>query len=479
MTRTECNTFILRNPVFDIFSKNLSRTFILFLSEMAAVEGRMLKNAWRAPEDVFGSGEKSLKSQIQTQTMPYDFSIDIWNQACAIVDDVLDIILTELQTQTQKSFEGLTIDKRFIRQASARQGLKIEFPDEFDAIVPFKLSDRLQIQEVRLQDSSGQVVPGQMRLRILNNADLNILVPRLNRLGVFEMDQGTCFINTRVLQEQVFKSLMDKTLSITRDILMRKGYTVTRGSRPPTMNINISSTLPFAIDVDFVPSLDLGHEAVTIPESVTTHPGSIKFDFPRFGLMKWVNKDNPHIRDGDKHFIWRNCSSSYERYMFDICLGNRERLYIVTSCRVMKAVVKALRKKQNHAANLLTSYHLKTVAMYCILLLTVPSVAPPDLHLGGVRDALGYFLKFLKTIFEKETLPEFFLGNEYLDKIFPKSYFANVHRKYNLFHKENPRQVEAAKYCFGEMEKALDGCYTYGNVRESVIRCFENRILKM
>jgi hypothetical protein len=246
------------------------------------------------------------------------------------------------------------------------------------------------------------------------------------------------------------------------------------------MNINISSsTLPFAIDVDFVPGLDLGHEAVTIPESVTTHPCAIRIDFPRFGLMKWVNKENPHIREVDKQFIWRNCSSSYERYMFDMCLGNRERLYIVTACRVMKAVVKTLRKRQNHAANLLTSYHLKTIAMFCILLLTVPSVAPRDLHLGGVRDALGYFLKFLKIAFEKKTLPEFFLGNEYLDKIFPDSYFANVHRKYNLFLKENPQQVESAKYCFGDMERALNGCYTYDNVKESVIRCFENRMLRM
>ncbi|XP_061171926.1 uncharacterized protein LOC133181433 [Saccostrea echinata] len=443
-----------------------------------AGEGRLLKNAWKAPEDVFGPSEKSLKSQIQAQTMRYDFSSEEWNQACAVVDDVLDIILVELQNQSQRSFEGLTIDKRFIRQAGARQGLKIEIPDEFDAVVPFKLPG-LQIQEVRLKNNNGQLIPGQMRLRIINSDDLKIIVPRLNRLGAFQMDQGTCFINTRVLQEQVFKSLMDKTLFASHDTLMRKGYSVTRGSRPPTMNITISSRLPFHIDVDFVPGLDLGREAVMIPESVTTHPGSIRIDFPRFGLMKWVNKENPHISERDKDFIWRNCSSSYERYMFDMCLGNRERLYIVTSCRVMKALVKVLRKRQNHAANLLTSYHLKTVAMYCILLLTVPTVAPPDLHISGVREALGYFLKFLKLVFKKEILPEFFLGNEYLDRIFPDSYFANEHRKYNLFQKENPQQVEAAKYCFGEMEQTLTGCYSYENVRETVVNRFENRVLRM
>ena len=428
--------------------------------------------------DSFGAGERSLKSQIQTQTMQYDFSEPVWNQACTVVDDVLGIILSELRNQADRLFENLKIDVKFIRQASARQGLKIENPDEFDAIVPFAIKG-LDIQEVRLQDSNGQIIPGQMRLRVLNQSDLNQKFPRMHRLGVFQMDQGTCFINTRVLQEQVFKSLMDKTLSIIRDDLMRRGYNVTRSSRPPTMNISISSHLPFDIDVDLVPGLELKQEAVIIPDTVTTHPGSIRIAFPRFGLMKWVSRENPRIREQDKDFIWRNCSSSYERYLFDMCLGNRERLYIITACRVMKAVVKTLRKRQNHAANLLTSYHLKTVAMYCIMLLTVPSIAPPGFHLGGVREALGYFLRFLKVIFQKETLPEFFLGNEYLGKIFPDSYFANVHRKYNLFDKENPRQVEAAKHCFGAMESLLDGCYTYGSLNEAVISCFENRVLRM
>lgn len=431
--------------------------------------------------DVFGPGEKSIKSQIQSQTMDYEFSADLWEQACAVVDEVLDIILSELKTQAQKMSENLEIDVRFIRQASARQGLKIVAPDEFDAIVPFKLKG-LDLKEVRLKDTDGKVLPGQMRMSVKNPSAKSVLTelfPRLYTLGVFQMDQGTWLINTKLLQEKVFKSLMDKTLSITEDSLKRKGYNVTRGSRPPTMNIKIFSNLQFPIDVDFVPGLYLEDEAVMIPDSVTTHPGSIRMNFPRFGLMKWISKENPRMREQDKDVIWRNCSSSYERYMFDMCLNNRERLYIVTACRIMKAVVKTLRKRQNHAANLLTSYHLKTIAMYCIEFLTVPTVAPPDFHLGGVREALGYFLKFLKLVFDKETLPEFFLGNEYLGKIFPDSYFANEHRKYNLFAKENPRQVEAAKYGFGGMEAILEGCYTYASLNESVIRCFENRVLRM
>lgn len=187
------------------------------------------------------------------------------------------------------------------------------------------------------------------------------------------------------------KSLMDKTLSATEGSLKRKEYVVTRGSRPPTINIKITSNKLFDIDVDLVPGLDLGDEVVIIPDSITTNPEFNKKIFQRFGLMKWISKEHPCIREEDKDVIWRNCSSSYERYMFDICFENRERLYIITACRVMKAVVKSLRKNQNHAANLLTSYHLKTIAMYCIQHLTVPTIAPPNYHLWGVREALGVF----------------------------------------------------------------------------------------
>ena len=171
---------------------------------MAGGEGRHLSNAWRFPVDSFGAGERSLKSQIQTQTMQYDFSESVWNQACTVVDDVLGIILSELRNQADCLFDYLKIDVKFIRQASARQGLKIEKPDEFDAIVPFAI-EGLDIQEVRLQDSNGQIIPGQMRLRVLNQSDLNQKFPRMHSLGVFKMDQGTCFINTRALQEQVFQ----------------------------------------------------------------------------------------------------------------------------------------------------------------------------------------------------------------------------------------------------------------------------------
>lgn len=146
----------------------------------------------------------------------------------------------------------------------------------------------------------------------------------------------------------------------------------------------------------------------------------------------------------------------------------------------MKTLVKGLRERPNQAAVLLSSYHLKTVAMYCILLLTVPTkLTSPGYRLSGVREALGYFLSFLKSALEKECLPDFFLGNEHLDKIFPGSYFSNIRIKYNLFVKENPELVEAAKFGFPELESFLAGCFDAGNLNPKVVNFFRDRVLNM
>lgn len=84
-------------------------------------------------------------------------------------------------------------------------------------------------------------------------------------------------------------------------------------------------------------------------------------------------------------------------------------------------------------------YYFKMIVMYCIEFLIVLIVVFFDFYFGGVCEVFGYFLKFLKLVFDKEILLEFFLGNEYLEKIFLDFYFVNEYRKYNLFVKENFR----------------------------------------
>ena len=253
----------------------------------------------------------------------------------------------------------------------------------------------------------------------------------------------------------------------------------TRGSRPPTIDLRIEDDVEGIINVDFVPALILSQETIRIPGNVLSFIDT-PIMFLRYGLMKWVNKENTNIDEEDKNFIWRSCSSSYERFMFDLCDGNDERSYIRTACRVMKALVKQLRTRPNQAAVLLSSYHLKTIAMYCILLLTVPSeLTSHSAPLNGVREALGYFLTFLELVLERECLPDFFLGNEYLDKIFPGSYFSNIHIKYNLFDKEDPTKVQAAKFGFQEMITILSGCFEVGNLNGRVIHFFSEKTLRI
>lgn len=466
-------------PTFILIIPGIDKVFIS--SDMAAAEWGVSLNTWRYPDDVFGPGEEMLKLKLKTQIGRYEFPLQEWKKACFVADDVLRIILTELRNQANKNFEGLVIDSDILRQGSARQGLKIAAPDEFDAVVLFQI-EGLVLQEVRLADSFGQILPGQIRLRVMNDKELASMLPGLVKVGVFEMVQGICLINTKVFQEQVLKSLMDKSLTALAVVNQPTNvYNVTRASMPPTMQLTVhgstSSPMPFKLNVDFVPALMLGREGISIPRSVVFSSDHLTL-FPRFCVMKWINKENVDISTKDKEFIWRNSSSSYENCMFGLCLENPERQYIMTSCRVMKALVMQLKRRQNHAANLLTSYHLKTISMYCILLLTIPSVAPPGFHLSGVREALGYFLAILKSVLENEFLPHFFLGNEYLDRLFPGSSFTNIHVKYNLFSRINSRNVEAAKFGYPVLVQELDGCFENRNMNASVINTFENRVLR-
>lgn len=447
---------------------------------MAAVSNQFRSNSWLYPDDHFAPGEHNLKFQLRDKIgIPWDFSKYDWERGCSVADAVLRMILDELRNQARLYFEGLEIHSDYIRQASARQGMKIIAPTEFDAVIPFEIKG-LKLKEIRLRDISDQYLPGQIRLRVVDVAQIEKF-PGLRRAGVFGMKFGTCLIDTKALQEQVFKSLMDKAFHALSSIPnATTTYNVTRGSRPPTMDLKIKDDILEYINVDFVPGYILNNEKISIPGAVVSSLEETPVVFPRYGLMKWINKENNNIDENDKTFIWRSCSSSYERFMFDLCVVSEERCYIRTASRVMKVLVFRLRGRQNQAANLLSSYHLKTVAMYCIFLLTVPTkLTSPGYRLSGVREALGYFLSFLKSVLEKKVLPDFFLGNEYLDKIFPGSYFSKIHIKYNLFDKENPALVEQAKFGFPEFERVLSGCFDAGNLNPKVVNFFRDKTLNM
>lgn len=102
---------------------------------MAAVTEMFYSNRWVYPEDYFASNEQNLKLQLTKRIgISWDFSLCVWERGCSVADDVLRIILNELRNQACLHFEGLEIHSDFIRQASARQGMKIILPDEFDLL---------------------------------------------------------------------------------------------------------------------------------------------------------------------------------------------------------------------------------------------------------------------------------------------------------------------------------------------------------
>lgn len=174
------------------------------------------------------------------------------------------------------------------------------------------------------------------------------------------MNPGICFINAKALQEQVFKSLIDKTFYVQslvpKPLNTAPIYQVARESRPPTIVLKIQDDIFGSVNVDFVPALVLDTEIISIPRGVLSPFEDTPVLFQRFGLMKYINKDkeNQHIDKTERNLIWRSCASSYEKFMFDLCVVSEERCYIRTACRVMKTLVKILKQHQNQAAVLLS-----------------------------------------------------------------------------------------------------------------------------
>ena len=156
--------------------------------------------------------------------------------------------MKHLRNQAKQLYEGLEILTVYIRQASARQGLKVDQPD---VLVPFEIQG-LHLKEVSVTDISDRLLPGQIRLCVQDVAQLE-MYPSLDSENVFDKKSGRCFINAKVLQEYVFKSVLDTVLdkmtsvsydypslyfflSNTCTIELREIYRV---SRPPTLDLQI------------------------------------------------------------------------------------------------------------------------------------------------------------------------------------------------------------------------------------------------
>jgi hypothetical protein len=129
----------------------------------------------------------------------------------------------------------------------------------------------------------------------------------------------------------------------------------------------------------------------------------------------------------------------------------------MTACRLLKG---ALSKPQHYSTkqlgSIVNSYHLKNICLYCILFLTI---LRKKNTLSGVKEALGYFVKYLELSIKTGYLPHFFHGNKYLHVMFPGSPFEEEVEDYNLFASKDPETLRQARCSFPQFLQSLRGLY--------------------
>uniref|UniRef100_K1QTL1 Uncharacterized protein n=1 Tax=Magallana gigas TaxID=29159 RepID=K1QTL1_MAGGI len=97
----------------------------------------MLGNHWRQPFHVYGPGEEKLRKNAIRRTGDYRIDPKVWDMKAKETDKFLKDFMTTFQAKTAKKYGAeISLDNDYIRQSSARQGLKNNSPDEYDVIVP-------------------------------------------------------------------------------------------------------------------------------------------------------------------------------------------------------------------------------------------------------------------------------------------------------------------------------------------------------
>ena len=419
--------------------------------------------------------------------------------------------MTEItRVMTQKAterFQGLIIENILTKQGSSREGLKVCDPLEFDYILPFRI-ECLELRRTNIYNEHGDIIPGLFKQRVLNSSRIPGWIEEQELL---EHDRNGSFLNTKNLQRKIFSSLWDKSIHEHR-IKRQRGriyenddYTIHRSVDPPTLKITIAVKKSFGlrglrdsfivnealvvkedtiyIEVDLVPAMVLAYDFVPDPYTVHTFHQNIdgypkgwcrkvkQFLFPssaqdtttldtrmmpcvRYGIMKWVNKKNPAISVDDKDMLWRESTCGYEKHILDVARRNQSQKYVMTACRLLKGALKKFPSQQ--LGSVLKSYHLKNITLYCFLFLTIPS---KNNQLSSVREALGYFVEYLKMSVNEGCLPHFFYGNPHISLMLPYSPFEQENTRYNIFAGKNQETLCQARYSLSRLLETLDELY--------------------
>lgn len=422
-----------------------------------------LGNDWRQPFHVYGPGEEKLRKNAIRRTGDYRIDPKEWEKKAQETDTFLDDFVTTFQEKAAEKYGGeISFVDEYVRQSSARQGLKICSPDEYDVIVPVSIN-RIDIQQSKLRNADGKIVAGLNKLRVMNK-DAISTHPCLDRQCVFQRQNGNIYLNAKNFQEKCLTSPLDQTI-----VEMNKKYPdcqIVRSIYPPTMNVKITSPSGTATNFDIVPGIELMKENITIPSNITGNK-SWHVTLPIYGLPKNVNKQNTFFKEDDKPLIWRYDTSSHERCMSDLCINIKERQYIMTANRFLKAVIRELEKekKNNPLSIAINSYHLKTIA-YNVVYDQTMRKCDQNMIVTGFKDALGYQISELRKCLQERYLPDFFLGNKALKEIFPGSILNQMHRQQNLFWKTHPQLLlDSQRHGLPQLLDYSSGLYTcYGGL---------------
>lgn len=468
-------------------------------------------NIWRFHVFEIGSDDNDVDEFFRAKRINFDNSL--WEESCEVIDIVMKDVVRQMKMTASGRFPGLVLEDNLIKQGSSREGLKVCDPFEFDYILPFSI-EGLTLTQTAIYDCCGNKVPGLFKYRIQNSCWKIPSWMEKHAMIEYSMYGSERFINTRNFQREVLTSLVDSAVSGLTSIKKNtqlthskyNNYSIHRSVGPPTIKLTIqvdklfglhglktivqpeSKTLSkdkITIDIDLVPAMVLAYDVIPDPYTVNNFHQSLKI-YPkgwcrklvrifsssevsdtteqdarmmyclRYGVMKWVNKKNPAIRDVEKDILWRESTCGYEKHIFDTARRSQSQRYVMTACRLLKgALSKFPSDSTEQLGSVLKSYHLKHITLYCILFLTIPR----ENKLSSVREALGYFVKYLKLSLNAENLPHFFYGNPWFGLVLPGSPFEREKVKYNLLATKDPETLRQARYSLSRFLQTLEGLY--------------------
>ncbi|KAH3775142.1 hypothetical protein DPMN_176539 [Dreissena polymorpha] len=366
----------------------------------------------------------------------------------------MDLLLKQLREQAKK-YEGLRIDS-YIRQGSAREGLKVLNANEFDTMLEFHIEGlEGRIDHAPITNAAGKSIPGFCKLRIygVSFERLEKICPRMFKEGVFVQHGDEVYLSSKVLHEKIFESMVDTARHVittamqdtSRFLRKASSFRLYRKMNPPAINVTIqlcyNDILKKEIDVDLVPAFQLRKD------ERTTYEGH-QINCPIHAVCKWVGKV-----ERDERLVWDVKTTGYEKHILDMARQSRRKLYIVTALRIVKTYfVKKLKHAKDHnitpphIVTVLKSYHLKQIAFYLLYYLCHKYPSRP---LPCAKTAFEYFLNLLLICLRSKSLPHFFYSGTNVGTMlpgFPQNYGFQL--RYNMFQKINDESLARAAQSF-------------------------------